>query len=459
MDHALFGKPVDRPTAEMPVIIPAPRSHLRAVPTRVQIPGPARLKRHPLTGKAALIVGINYAPEPTGTAPYTTAMAEHLARQEADVTVLTGMPHYPTWSIDPAHKRVFRSTKDVELGYGTGLTLRRMRHYVPGRQNALTRATYEASFLANALSTRVRQRPDLVIAVTPSLSGAVAGARLARRHDSRLLVVVQELTAKAAQQTGIRGGGHAVRATARIERYALTRADQVVIVSEAFRDQLHEYGVDDARISLLPNWTHISRTQLSQAECRRELGWPLEPFTVLHAGNIGLKQDLGNLVEAARLCAAVPDLRFVILGNGNQREVVEAQATGLRNLTFIDPLNDDQYPKALAAADLLVVNERPGVGEMSLPSKLTSYLPTGRPLIAAVADHGATAQELHRTRGAAMIVPPGNPTAFVEGVLNLRLNPTRRAKMAAAGQGYAHAMLGRRSATARLDAVIHRSLS
>ena len=138
-----------------------------------------------MAGKQLLIVGINYAPEPTGIAPYTTAMAEHLARHARAVTVLTGMPHYPNWALKPEHKWVFRSSEQVPMPERGSLTLKRARHYVPNRQSALTRAGYEASFMANALTTNVGYRPDLVIAVTPSLGGAVAGARLAERHDGR----------------------------------------------------------------------------------------------------------------------------------------------------------------------------------------------------------------------------------------------------------------------------------
>jgi colanic acid biosynthesis glycosyl transferase WcaI len=459
MDRTLFGIPIDRPTAQMPLVvpaptIPAPRTHLPSAP----VVAPTRIKPHPLTGKQALVVGINYAPEPTGTAPYTTAMAEHLAEDAAGVTVLTGVPHYPSWSVAPAHKWALRSSEVVPLGNGKRLTVRRSRHYVPSQQSAITRAAYEASFLANALTTRLQDKPDLVVAVSPSLSGAVVGARLARRYGCKLLVVVQELTAMAASQTGIRGGDRVARVTGAIERYALSRADRVAIVSEAFRSQLNRFGVPDEKISLLPNWTHISPKRHNQVEARRELGWPVGPFTVVHTGNIGLKQDLRNLVEVARISSTVPDLRFVIVGDGNQRADVEARAAGLSNLTFVDPLDGDQYPKALAAADLLVINERPGVGAMSLPSKLTSYLPAGRPVIAAVADDGATAQELKRTKGAALIVPPGDPAAFLEAILDLRADPTHRARMSTLGQTYAETTLGRRPAAARLDALINACL-
>ena len=106
MEHTLFGTPVDRPTAEIPIIIPAPR--VRETPA-------ARPAPHPLAGKHALLVGINYAPEPTGIAPYTTGMAEHLAQHAGSVTVLTGIPHYPNWTVNPSNKWTFRSSDIDQL--------------------------------------------------------------------------------------------------------------------------------------------------------------------------------------------------------------------------------------------------------------------------------------------------------------------------------------------------------
>jgi colanic acid biosynthesis glycosyl transferase WcaI len=449
MDSAMFGTAIDKPVLR--------RSSLR--PALQVIPAPRPRPRHPLTGRHALLVGINYAPEPTGIAPYTTGMAEHLAQHASSVTVLTGMPHYPNWSLDRSYRWVFRSDERTRLPDTAEVLVRRMRHYVPGRQNAVTRAGYEASFLLNAWSTRVTYRPDVVIAVTPSLGGAVAGARMAARHGSPLIVVVQDLMAKAASQSGISGGDRASRATAAIERYALRRADRVAVVSDAFREQVLEYGVSPDRISVLPNWSHIRRAELSRGAARRALGWPVEPFTIVHTGNIGLKQDLGNLVEVARRCAPDPRLRFVIVGDGSQRSAIEAQAAGLDNLAFVDPLNDDDYPKSLAAADLLVVNERPGVGDMSLPSKLTSYLASDRPVIAAVANDGATARELNRTDGAALIVPPGDPGAFVAAIRTLGADDLRCARMAESGRRYAEATLGADAAAERLDSLLAECLS
>ena len=45
-----------------------------------------------------LIIGVNYAPETSGIAPYTSAMAEGLQAAGHEVSIITGIPHYPQWS-------------------------------------------------------------------------------------------------------------------------------------------------------------------------------------------------------------------------------------------------------------------------------------------------------------------------------------------------------------------------
>ena len=89
---------------------------------------------------------------------------------------------------------------------------------------------------------------------------------------------------------------------------------------------------------------HRARCRSSGATPRSARLEP-EPFTVVHTGNMGLKQDLGNMVEAARLHRDRPDVAFVFMGDGSQRRALEAQAEGLPNLRFVDPLDSDEYPR------------------------------------------------------------------------------------------------------------------
>jgi colanic acid biosynthesis glycosyl transferase WcaI len=210
---------------------------------------------HPVTGRHVTIVGISYTPEPTGIAPRTRGLAHHLARHAASVTVLTGLPHYQDDKAPAAqHSRL--NTREIAhqepiSEVPVGLVVRRLRHTTPSRQAPLTQACYEMTCMTSGWAQGLQPAPSLVVAITPSLSGAVAGARLAERHGARLLVVVQDLMARAAIRRGAPRGSRTMAATAALERFALRRADRVAVASDSFRPEVENYGVPPDRVSVL----------------------------------------------------------------------------------------------------------------------------------------------------------------------------------------------------------------
>jgi colanic acid biosynthesis glycosyl transferase WcaI len=244
-------------------------------------------------------------------------------------------------------------------------------------------------------------------------------------------------------------------AAARLEGVALRAAATVAVVSESFVPTVESYGVPPDRIALLRNWAHITPASLSRDQARAKLGWPRDRFLAVYTGNMGLKQDLGNLVEAARLLGG-SSIRFVLCGDGSQRGALEAQAKGLSNVRFTGLIEDELYPVALAAADVLIVNERASVGAMSLPSKLTSYLAAGRPILAAVARGGATERELLGTDGAACTVAPDDPLCVAGALTSLAVDAARREAMSAASAAYAASHLGREDSLRALVALLLR---
>lgn len=173
---------------------------------------------------------------------------------------------------------------------------------------------------------------------------------------------------------------------------------------------------------------------VSTAAARTRLGWNRDAFTVVHTGNMGMKQGLESVVEAARLSDERDlGIEFVLVGDGNQRAALEAQGAGIRSLRFVPPLDGDDYPYALAAADALLLNEKPGVREMSMPSKLTSYTSSRRPIIAAVEDGGIT-ESVVREHGAAAIIPPGDPERLLQAAQDLRCDTEGAAVLTTAAQ-------------------------
>lgn len=175
---------------------------------------------------------------------------------------------------------------------------------------------------------------------------------------------------------------------------------------------------------------------------------------ILHAGNMGHKQGLEVAVEAARLASArgLP-WDFVLLGDGNQRARLQARGRDVPTLRFLDPLPSQGFHDALFAADLLLLTDRPGVGSMSVPSKLTSYFGAGRAVLASTDEHGNAATEL-RAAGAGQLARPGDAEDLLEQARWLHDNPARARRMGRAGRAYCEQNLSVEHSLDQLEAVL-----
>ncbi|MBD8079764.1 glycosyltransferase family 4 protein [Cellulosimicrobium arenosum] len=375
-----------------------------------------------LGGRRITVVGTNYAPETTGNAPYTRALAVALADAGGDVRVVTGVPHYPQWQVtDPRYTRGSVWAEVID-----GVPVTRVRHVVPARPGVAGRGAFEATFFSRALQVVRRQPADLVIAVTPMLSGLAAATFSGARARA---VLVQDLTGNGASQSGA-AGPQIGRALGRVEYAMLRRCARVGVITERFEDVLVAKGVDPSRIDVLPNFSHVERTATDRLAARRALGWNPGDFIVAHTGNMGMKQGLESVVDAAILAEHVgPPVKFVLVGDGNQRVALEQRGRSASRLDLVPPVTAEQYPAVLAAADVLLVNEKPGVVEMSMPSKLTSYAAARRPVLAAV-EPGSITHSFLTEHDAALVVPAGRPGELLDAVLELAAGEKERDDLA-----------------------------
>ncbi len=372
-----------------------------------------------------LISGINYAPEATGIAPYTTGLAEHLSARGHRVTVVTGLPSYPQWRVHDGYRGILARRESTG-----GVDLRRRWHYVPREQSAIRRALYEASFLTTGLSALALPRPDAIVGIVPSLGGGLLARLAATRFAAPYGLVFQDLMGPAAAQSGVAGGGGAARTIRAAEAFAARGAEAVGVIADGFRPYLETLGVHPDRIRRVRNWTHVPEPAVEPATTRARLGLDPGATVCLHAGNMGYKQGLANVVECARLAASDPGLLFVLMGDGSQRAQLEDLAARHRlgNLRFLPIQPAELFPSVLAAADLLLVNQRATVTDMSLPGKLTSYFLAGRPVLAAVSPASETAREVAAS-GAGLVTRPDDPAALLAAVRTLAVDPVRRRRL------------------------------
>ena len=374
----------------------------------------------------------NYWPEPTGIAIYTTDLAEALKNKEHQVTVLTSLPHYPWWKVPAEFAHLVEGVTSHN-----GVEVIRAKHLVPPKMNALLRMRFEFSLWWNLKRVSkhfTNNAFDVVIACMPTVAAGVIGNKIAKKLGVPFGLIVQDLSGAGAKQSGLRGGALISKVAHLVEGSTLRGADSLVVVSPAMRDVVIGLGVEPKRVSQILNYSARSIDPVDKAAARKKFGWTDGDFVVIHTGNMGAKQDLENVVTAAEALGRNSVIKIYLIGHGNQENTLKHLCAGEENISVMAAVSDEDYSALLSAADLLLVNERSTQMEMSLPSKLTSYLYSERPVIAAVPRGGATWKFLE---GVAELVDAGDPKKLATKIEELSKNQSRLDQLAKLGSEFA----------------------
>jgi colanic acid biosynthesis glycosyl transferase WcaI len=366
--------------------------------------------------------GINYAPELTGIAPYNRALCEHLQNTGHEVRMVTTFSYYPVWKKSAADRgRLFRT--DVI----NGVKVFRCWHYVPDRVTTLKRIVHEASFITTTfLRLLTLPRPDIYVVVSPPLLLGLAARVLQIFRPCPSVFHVQDLQPDAAVGLGMLKPSTFTRLLYRLEAMAYRHAAAVSGISYGMLEAFTKKGVPAAKQIYFPNGATLpAQNNLpSRGKFRARHGFKADEFLAIYSGNLGVKQGLDILVEAAEHLGATP-VRIVICGDGAIRPKLEAaiQQKNLKNITLLPLQPDQEYQEMLADADVCLVTQQTGAGAAFLPSKLLTVLALGRPVIG-VADETSALRLAMAEGGFGKCVQPGDAKSLCEILQALADNQT-----------------------------------
>ncbi len=365
-----------------------------------------------------LVLSQNYDPEPVAK---PGELARSLASRGHQVTVVTGMPNYPTGRLYPGYGgRLFRVTTEE------GVRVVRLALFPDQSRSALRRSASYLSFacLAALLGPLLSGPVDVLYVRHPPLSIGLAAWWIGLLRRARFLYAVHDLWPESVVAVGMLRRGFWIRVLEGLERFVYRRAGAVGVVSPAFVDSLLAKGVPREKVHLLTDWAD------------EDLWWP-EPadpevshrhgldgrFHVVFAGNLGLAQGLDTVVAAADRLRKERDVRFVLIGDGADRERLDAEvrSRGLDNVRFLGRIPPAEVRRIAGASQLLLVHLKAGfLASVSQPSKLYAYLACERPVLAALDGPGSSLVE---EIGAGLAVPADSPRKLAAAVLQLRATP------------------------------------
>jgi colanic acid biosynthesis glycosyl transferase WcaI len=383
-----------------------------------------------------LVIGINYAPETTGIAPYTTGLCEHLASHGHQVEVITAFPYYPEWRVRDGYRGHIYQKQHLD-----GVTVRRVWHFVPSRaSNVLQRLAHDISFSLSAFLAGLFADPfDVIYCACPPPTAAFSAYVLSKIRRRPYLIKLADLASDAALATGILKRGLALRMALAIEGFVYQGAERIICLCQGFVEKLKARGISAEKLHVISDWADTERIRpvSSPRAFRRANGVSLEQFLLLHTGNMGKKQDLMNVVRAAEISQQEPALLWLLVGHGEERAKIQEEIARrkLTNIRLLPLQPVDAMAEMYSSADALILNQQASVRDAVIPSKLLTYMAAGQAVLAAVTETSEAAQQV-RSAKCGLLVPPENPEALVEAALSLRRQPSLRQELGANGRAY-----------------------
>lgn len=395
-----------------------------------------------------------YPPEPQ---EFLAEMAESLQQLGHEVTVLTGFPNWPTGEVYPGYH-----VKPWQREILNGVPLVRVALYPNHSRSGWRRILNYVSFALSAtlLGPWLLTRKD-VIHVIPPVTAAIPAWVLSRLWRVPFTHEIQDIWPETLAATGMLSDQRMLAAIGRFAEWVYRCAAAIRVITPGFRANLIQKGVLPAKLQVISNWVDTNFYQ------------PVEPdpvlsttlglagrFNIMYAGAIGPAQDLDTVLAAAKLLDDLPQVQFVMLGDGIDRLRLQETAlmNDIRNVTFLGRHPADAMPSFYALADVLLVHLRDDpLFRITVPHKIFTYMASGKPVLAAVEGDAAVVIETAR---AGLVCAPSNPQSLAETVRCFyEMSTDERSALGQNGRYAARETYGREHLVAQIAAMLNKTVS
>ncbi|WP_299734779.1 glycosyltransferase WbuB [uncultured Endozoicomonas sp.] len=401
-----------------------------------------------------LLYGINYTPELTGIGKYSGEMSVSLASQGHDVRVITAPPYYPEWQVGEGYKAWQYKTEMREQ-----VKVIRCPLYVPAKVSTIKRIIHLASFAASSffqILAQWRWKPNVIITIEPTMFCTPAALLLGKLCGAKTLLHVQDFEIDAmfglfvSSESSQESGSFFKKLVFGIEKWITNSFDRVSSISFSMLENAARKGVSENKRLFFPNWvdTAFVTPDVDGSTIRERFGYATDDLVILYSGNLGEKQGLEIVLEAANhfqqeslprrhgdteekikdsvspCLRGEKNIQFCIVGNGASKARLEQQAKeqNLTNLKFLPLQPYEDLPALLAMADIHLVVQKKGAADIVLPSKLTGILSAGGYSLITAEKETELGRLCNNFPGIAERVEPEDLNAFIAGLSTLLEN-------------------------------------
>jgi colanic acid biosynthesis glycosyl transferase WcaI len=332
------------------------------------------------TNKSTLLIGINFSPELTGIGKYSGEMINWMADNGSKCTVVTTFPYYPTWSVQEPYTGKFYKH---EVSKNGNVDVFRCPIYIPAKPTGAKRILHDASFFLSSFLVifmlLFKKRHDYIICMAPPFHIGFLGLFYRFFKGGELIYHIHDMQIEAARDFQIIKSDFAFKVLFKLEYFILRYADHLSTISTGMLAKVK--AKINKPIILFPNWvdTDLFSPMENRNLLKQQWGFTAEDKVVCYSGSIGEKQGLESLISIAKQTEKDAHIKYIICGNGpyRQRLMEMAAEQGLVNISFMDLQPMETFNIFLNMADVHLVLQKKGAGDLMMPSKLTTIWASG----------------------------------------------------------------------------------
>lgn len=366
--------------------------------------------------------------------PVINKLTKALCDQAVNITILTGKPNYPSGTITKGYS-LFGITREkfgkadvfriplIPRGRGsaTGLALNYLSFILSG-------------YLLAPFALRGKKFDAVFVYATSPLLQALPAIFISWLKGAPLIIWVQDLWPESLQATGFIKNRLLLWLVRIAVQYIYNRADSILVQSEGFIPFVEPLLQNKNKISFYPNGLEEMTYSGPKCDIAEEIG---RHFSIVFAGNVGSAQSCEIIVAAAALLQDHPKIKFYIIGSGSNSAAIKSSVKnkGLINIVMTGHMSYDDMPSIFAASSALLLTLRSDVMlDATIPSKLQSYLSSGKPII--VSANGEV-KKIVTNANAGLVCSAEDPQALASKVLELyNMKPQERKLLGENGYQY-----------------------
>lgn len=336
-----------------------------------------------------------------------TPICEQLAKDGYEVTVLTGLPNYPTGIIPDAYKKGHRD----EIINGVHV----LRCREVGRKKGAARLALNYLSYMRSASRKVRRLKEpfdlvFVYQLSPVLMG-IPGRIYAKKHHVPMLLYCCDLWPESMKMY-IRNENHpAFQWARRISKRIYDSADRIIGQSTSFLPYLSDvHGIPAEKLAYIPAFA--DETYLTQDFTPTD-----DTVDFVFLGNLGIAQNLIAVLQAVEKIKEVPGFKVHFVGDGAALSDMKSfvKEHGLEEIVvFYGRRPVEEMPEFYKLADACLVSlKADNATGLTLPTKVQGYMAAGKPIIGMI---DGSAKDVIEASGCGICVGAGDIDGLADGM-------------------------------------------